>query len=298
MRINLPSKSKATVEHRCRHVIIPNKHRILSLHLNGYSLIDEFFIHCNIDSSFNRLESVILTEVFDYKLLPILFYLNSLPRLFSLSIELEYESYSISNIYRIIFRLPSLRFNNLSLPNSDEPNVLIPISINEKFSTIEHLVMKHSCNINEIISILHHTPHLRHLMCERLVETNEISGKEVQLALSNLTHVSFTLCLLDFDEFEVFIKKISSQLQVLRLETCTSSTYLDAHRWKNLIRKYMPRLCRFHWDHRIDVDDVLDTTPNHEAIKQFTSTFWMERQWFFEFKDAIDEQVYSIHPYR
>jgi hypothetical protein len=45
-----------------------------------------------------------------------------------------------------------------------------------------------------------------------------------------------------------------------------------------------------------DYDD--GTTPGHEAINQFASLFWMERQWFFELASDFDEFIYSIHPYR
>jgi len=279
-------------------VIIPNKHRILSLHLSGHSLIHEFFMHCNIDSSFNRLESVVLSGVSDYKLLLILCSLNSLPRLFSLTMLLEEDSYyNISDIYRIIFRLPSLKFNKLSLADVEETNIFIPMAINKTFSTIEHLVINHCCNLDELTSILCHTPHLRYLTCEQLVETDEISKKEVRLALSNLTRACFHNCNVDFDAFEMFIKKISSQLEVLRLETSSHPDYLNATRWKQLIRKHIPRLRKFHFDHQV-YDPVFNKlSPNHEAINQFASTFWIERQWFFEFKDSIDEHVYSIHPY-
>ena len=280
-------------------MIIPYKHRILSLHLNGHSLINEFYIYCNIDSSFNRLESIILNGVSDYKLLLILFYLNSLPRLFSLSIQLEEDSYyNVSDICRIIFQLPSLRFNKLSLVDYDEINVLTPNPINEKFSTIEHLVIDFCCNLDEIMSILYHTPRLRHLVCKRLVEMDENGGKAVRLTLSNLIHASFTDCSVDFDLFEAFIKKICSQLQVLSLNTSCDPTYINANRWKNLIKKYMPYLCRFHFVHEIYVDGFIDIPPSHEIINQFTSTFWIERQWFLEFKDCADQHRYSIHPHR
>ncbi|CAF2983854.1 unnamed protein product [Rotaria sp. Silwood2] len=113
-----------------------------------------------------------------------------------------------------------------------EVPIFIPISINEKFSTIEHLVLCHYCDIYELISILSRTPHLRHLTCQYTIETNEIVSNEIVLTLPNLTHVSFLECRVEFDALEHFIKKISSQLQVWHLNTFEEMAYLDADRWE------------------------------------------------------------------
>ncbi|CAF1461121.1 unnamed protein product [Rotaria magnacalcarata] len=275
LNINLSSKSISTLEHRCRHVIIPNKHRILSLHLNGYLIIRDFFTHCNIDASFNRLESVVLNGLSEYKVMMILFYLNALPRLFSLTIEMHDDSFF----------------------KDEESEISIPISINERFSTIEHLVINHDCNINELTSILSHTPHLRHLTCKNLTETEETIKTVVLLKLVDLKYVCFGQCNIEFDELEVFIKRICSQLPIWRLKTECKTAYLDGNRWKRLIRRHMPQLREFHFDHHVDNDDM-DILPDRESIDQFTSKFWTEQQWFFEFKNEAAQYVYSIHPYR
>ncbi|CAF3921543.1 unnamed protein product [Rotaria sordida] len=239
LKINLSKQSESILEHCCRNVIIPNKHRILSLHLNGDSLINKFFTYCNIDSSFNRLQSIILSGLSDYKLLMILFYLN----------------------------------------------------------TIEHLVLNHHCNIDELTSILTHTPHLRYLTCRHPVEIDEIARKEILLTLPNLTYICFVRCALKFDILEKFMRKISSQLQVWHLNTYEDAAYLDANRWKRLIKIHIPHLRKFYFNHHMSIDDG-DIVPNCESINQFTSIFWIERQWFFELKDELHQFVYSIYPYR
>ncbi|CAF3928712.1 unnamed protein product [Rotaria sordida] len=239
LKINLSKQSESILEHCCRNVIIPNKHRILSLHLNGDSLINNFFTYCNIDSSFKRLQSIILSGLSDYKLLMILFYLN----------------------------------------------------------TIEHLVLNHHCNIDELTSILTHTPHLRYLTCRHPVEIDEIARKETLLTLPNLTYICFVRCALKFDILEKFMRKISSQLQVWHLNTYEDAAYLDANRWKRLIKIHIPHLRKFYFNHHMSIDDG-DIVPNCESINQFTSIFWIERQWFFELKDELHQFVYSIYPYR
>jgi hypothetical protein len=297
LKIYLSSKSQSTLEHRCRQVIIPNKHRLLSLHLEDDSLINDFFDLCRIDSSFNRLESVALSEVNTHRLPVILFYLNSLPRLSSLIIRLEEDYYyDLSDIYRLIFRFPYLKYNKLSVSDYNESDISIPMSINEKPSTIERLVINFPCTVNELTSILFHTPFLQRLTCEQLVEMDDLNENGDRLGLVHLTHMSVDSCNIEFDEFKRFIKKISSHLRMLRLTTFWSPTYLDANRWEHLIKKHMPHLCEFHLDNHMFDDE---TAPqNHEAINQFTSSFWMEKEWFLELENDCGEFIYSIHPYK
>ncbi|CAF4369034.1 unnamed protein product [Rotaria sp. Silwood2] len=177
-----------------------------------------------------------------------------------------------------------------------EVPIFIPISINQKFSTIEYLVLCHYCDIDELTSILFHTPQLRLLTCQYTIETDEIVSNEIVLTLPNLTHVSFLECRVEFDALENFIKKISSQLQVWHLNTFGETAYLDANRWRRLITNHIPHLCKFYFNHYMSIDD--GANPDYESINQFTSIFWTKRQWFFELKENLDEFVYSIHPYR
>jgi hypothetical protein len=228
----------------------------------------------------------------------ILFYLNSLSRLFSLIIQLEEDYYyNLSDIYRLIFRLPYLKYNKLVVSDCEESEISIPMSINEQPSTIEHLAINFACSDNELTSLLLHTPYLQRLTCERLVENDDIDGKEEPLTLLHLRHISIADCDIGFDKFELFMKKISSQLKLLRIKTSRYASYFDGNRWKQLIKRHMPHLGEFHLDCHTDPEDLIDT-PNHESINQFTSTFWTERGWFLELKHSIEGFVYSVHPYK
>ncbi|CAF0974692.1 unnamed protein product [Rotaria sp. Silwood1] len=177
------------------------------------------------------------------------------------------------------------------------PYNVIPVSMDKKFSTIEHLVLNHDCDLNELIYILSHTPHLRHLTCQYLTGFYDFDTNKLLLTLPNLTYVSFVRCEVDFDTLENFMKKISSQLQTWHLNTSEDMTYLDTNRWKRLIEMNMPHLCKFHFNYHV-FNNYHDIVLNCEAINQFTSIFWTERQWFFELKCEINKLVYSIHPYR
>jgi hypothetical protein len=298
-RINLGSKSNSILEHHCRHVIIPNRHRILSFHLGDELLIDEFFKYCTIDSLFYRLESIVLSEVTTDKLLMILFYLNSLPRLFSLSILMtEDDYYDLGDIYRLIFSLPTLKYNKLSLLGCELLNIVVPIAINEKFSTIEYLVIDYPCTLKQLTNLLCHTPRISRLTCERLGESEENVNKDVPITLSYLTHISIGECDVEFDEFEVFIRKISSQLQVLHISIAWNTAYLDASRWEQLIKKYMPHLNKFYFNYDQYIDDDFNINPGYTFINQFTSPFWLERKWFCELKVDCADMTLSIYPYR
>ncbi len=59
---------------------------------------------------------------------------------------------------------------------------------------------------------------------------DEINRNEERLTLSHLSHISIDNCEIEFDEFEVFIKRISSQLRMLCLTTFWNPAYLDANR--------------------------------------------------------------------
>jgi hypothetical protein len=299
IKINLCAKSESTLEYRCRHFIIPNKHRILSLHLRDESLINQFYKHCLIDSSFNRLESIVLSGLTDHQLLRMLFYLNSLPRLLSLTIQMEEDYYyNLDDIYRLIFSLPSLRYNKLSLSSCDDVDIALPNIINEKVCFITHLVIDYLCTINQLISLLSHTPQLCHLTCERLIESDEDIKKDLPITLSRLTYFSVGECQVEFDEFELFIKKISSPLQVLRVNISWNPTYLDADRWERLIKKHMPHLNKFHFCYDQYINDDFRVNPGYNFINRFTSPFWFERKWFCELKIVRGDLIFLVHPFR
>ncbi|CAF4160454.1 unnamed protein product, partial [Rotaria sordida] len=188
LNIKLCSNATSEVKHCCKTVIIPNIHRICSLDLEDESLINDFFKHCIINSSFHRLQSIVL-----------------------------------------------------SFFGVENANSFVPLAPNEQFSTIEYLVINHICTLSELMSILYHTPQLRHLICDNLVESDSNVQTERSMILSNLVYIRINVCDIDFDEFEMFMK-ISSQLQILHISQEYGKAYLDADRWKRLIIKHMPHL--------------------------------------------------------
>jgi hypothetical protein len=222
--------------------------------------------------------------------------LISLPRLLSLTIHIFNDLIDLTNTYRLIFTLPMLKYYQF-LTGCEDLTVSLPIATNQQFSPIEHLILDHCCTFNELSAITSYTPQLR-----RLRFTHDLNGDlNVEsippIALSNLTHLSIHGYNLTFDTFEIFIRKIDSKLKVLHVITQSQDiVYLDAHRWEKLILGYLPRLDRFRLEYREHIDDdfVFPTYP--EESNQFTSSFWIERQWLFETEIDFDFIKYLIQP--
>ncbi|CAF1148202.1 unnamed protein product [Adineta steineri] len=304
LRIKLDLKSTSLLEYRCQHVIIPNTHRIRSICLHDQILIEKFFDHCTIDSSFYRLESITLREIETETLLTILSYLNSLPRLFSLAICLEDDDdddyYDLGNIYQFIFSLPSLKYNKLYAPG-DKLQINIPHVINKKFSTIEHLVLNYRCTLNQLNSLLHYTPQLRHLFCNGVIGPDEDFKNDQWMKLSHLKSIRFDDVAASFDEFEVFIKEISSQLQVLNISEPENKTYLDGNRWERLIKEYMPQLKTFYFRFTQNIKNNMKTNlidSSDGFINRFNSPFWFEQKWVCEIEVYCESWVFLIRPYK
>jgi hypothetical protein len=163
--------------------------------------------------------------------------------------------------------------------------------------------MEHSCTLSQLITMLSWTPQLCHLNCELLNESNQFIGEDVTITLPNLTHISINTCYVQFDIFEIFIKKISSQLQVLHITTSSDTAYLNGGRWERLLVQHMPHLRLFEFKHQEFVEDYFELTTDHALINRFTSSFWTKRKLVTELiMDIIDwssiEIIYSIHPYR
>ncbi|CAF3091299.1 unnamed protein product, partial [Rotaria sp. Silwood2] len=300
-KIKLYSLSQSEVKHYCNNVIVSNKHCIISLYFENESFINELFIYCVIDSSFDRLESIFLGEISFDQLMTLFFYLKSLPRLFSLTIHPDAEwGYDLSTTYRMIFSLPTLKYNKLSLFSDvdEDLNFFVPLAINEPFSAIEYLIMDHNCSLNELFSMFRHTPQLRHLSCQNLIESESSIDTKKSVILSNLTYLRIGNSQIGFDEFEMFIAEISSPLQVLNIRQYMGEDYLDADRWEQLIKIYIPHLRRFDYEYYQLFMPGYEETFLYKNINRFSSPFWIERQCFFEVKIKDNDMIYAIHPYK
>ena len=288
--------SQSKLEDYWNNFFIPNRHRILSLYFNNQSLLQDLFTHCIIDSSFHRLETIVVNVILISRVMALLFYLRSLTRLFSLFIEIDGEGdYDLGYIYRMIFSLPTLKYNSLSFGDSSDEELAIdvPLATNERFSSIEHLILHHNCTLQELFSILRHTPQLRYLSCGSLIKSDTPIDTKKPVMLPSLIDLRIGRSQLGLDACEIFLKSISSKLQVLSIKNFVDKHSLDADRWERLITNYIPHLRHFDYRELYTYANAAD--PVYMKMDQFTSPFWIERQWFFEFKLIYNQLNCSIH---
>jgi hypothetical protein len=276
LKIGINSRQQSDIQYCHTNIIRPNRHKIISLCLLNTLVIDRFFQSMIFDTSFYRLESVVLYDLKSDKLTTLLLRLISVPYLYSLTITINNRQlHDLSHVYRLIFSLPVLKYDKLCI---EGPTYLISVkNINSQPSTIKHLNFGHSCSLNDIANIFSYTPHLCHVVCRHLTQSYQRIEK-ITISLPYLTHISIESCSLRFDELEMFIKKISSQLQMLRLSVSYREDYVDVDRWERLISQHIPHLRNFYFKCREKIDDNFQVTENRALINRFTSPFWFERR--------------------
>lgn len=294
-------RSQLNMKDYCRDVIIPNKHRIISLRLFDFALINKLFTFCIVDKTFERLESISFHSRTIGDLMLALFYFKALPRLFALNIYLKLKRFvcDLSEVYRIILRLPVLKYNCLKCEQY-KLNTIIPVAFNEPFNKIEYLAMKHKCTLTELISLLAHTPRLYHLTCEELSESYDHSESDIYSMLPNLTSLRIRKCFVKFYEFKKFLKNICSQLKKIFIWHFFDENYIEPDQWKQLILEAMPQLQKFDLNCYIaadeDDDDAIRISIDITSFaRQCSSQFWIERGCFFEIEIQPEGIVYSIN---
>ncbi|CAF1232472.1 unnamed protein product [Adineta steineri] len=273
-----------------------NNNQILSIHFlsSKHTKMISLF---NFDSSFIRLKSLIFHSIKPDILIALLSKLIHLPRLFSLTINIDNISADLTDIYRSIFDLPKLKYIRF-FAMEPEVSVSMPLCIHKQINNIKYLIMNHSITLNNLFSILSYTTQIEHLSFTHKRSSTFNVGSMSPIILPNLTYLAIYETDLKFDVFEIFITKIHSKLKVLSLESqAEDMNYLNADRWKKFILKYLSQLeklyftCEFR-EHRHRNKRHMSTSNS------FNSSFWIERQWIFETEIHLDIFIYSIHPYK
>ncbi|CAF1433326.1 unnamed protein product [Rotaria sp. Silwood1] len=278
------------------HLFLNNyKHKILSLNLWPAFYINDFFSWFIIDSSFDRLESIILPRIKQKTLLLVLKKLIYLPRLFSLSIEF----YDTCDVYQSIFTLPMLKYLKVTSLEY-HTSLSLPIAINnQQLNTIKILIINHSCTFNELATILSYTHQLTHLNFMHFSGNDSNIEMILSITLSNLIYISMNVIFLEFDKIEMFMKKISSKLKILRFSTRSQDqSYLLSNRWEEFILQHLPYLEKFYFTYNINIDyqDELIDFPWQSDL--FISPFWIARKWIFEGQIEDEESSFLIKPYK
>ncbi|CAF1002950.1 unnamed protein product [Adineta steineri] len=305
IEVNLSSISKSTFQRYNKDIILPNKHRIHSLHLSNPCLYDDISSPIHILSQFLHLKTLSLHNIESKHLEYLLPTLVSLPRLSSLSITSIDIIVNRTAIYSQIIRLPALKYCSLSLKGSHYSEVPLPIL--DKYSTIEHLIINHGISTNELYNLLSYIPQLRRLYVCYILNSWTTYMKLSPFVLPYLTHVSLDLSSISFAVFEEMIIDIFHVVHVLHIfiRNNNDQMYINANRWEQLILSYMRNLRIFDIRHETWSRNI--TTNNQMILNtptdKFTSSFWSERQWFFtqQFIQERDRNCTifcSIDPYR
>ncbi|CAF4837028.1 unnamed protein product [Rotaria socialis] len=292
---------QSNYESRLINVVSSTRQRILAIFSYEKWMTNSFYALLTIDSSFHRLESLFLVGLNSYRLISLLTSLTTLYNLSSLTIVIDEDILDLTETYRMLCGLPTLKYFKLSF-ESEETYSSLAIVTNDHFSNLKYLIMNHSCTFIGLTSILSCTPQLCYLNCMMLNEPSDSIKECVKIALSNLTSIKIGKCYLSFDKFEIFIQNVCAELKVLHINTYSDTAYLNGSRWEQSIQQNMPHLCKFEFQYHEIVEDTFEFTPHHALMDQFVSSFWIKKQWTIEILiDILDwsgiEIIYSVHPY-
>ncbi|CAF1370837.1 unnamed protein product [Rotaria sordida] len=171
------------------------------------------------------------------------------------------------------------------------------MAMNNQFTPIEYLVIDHFCSLNELASLTSYTPQFRCLILHKgKSNDSNIMVLLSSITLANLKWIYLNLSQTTFNELEIFITKIFPNLKSLSIIKSEDITFLDAHRWEQLILNYFPQLEKFY----LIYDDYVDNEQKYPIYtrrpNQLSSSFWIERQWLFEAEVRYTHIEYTIHP--
>ncbi|CAF0967445.1 unnamed protein product [Adineta steineri] len=135
IEVNLSSISKSIFQRYNQDIILPNKHKIHSLHLSNPCLYDDISSPIHILPEFLYLKTLSLNDIESECLEYLVPTLVSLPCLSSLSISSADNVQNKNSIYSQTIRLASLKYCSLSLKGSDNNELSLP--------TWEQLILSH-----------------------------------------------------------------------------------------------------------------------------------------------------------
>ena len=272
---------------------------ILSLHSSNKYISNGLIRWCMMYSSWNHLQSLVLDQISSFKLLVLLFYCKSFPRLYSLKISLNDSPKSFTDVYQMIFSLPVLKCLQLKVSENKHMIMSIPMAMDEQISSIEYLSIDCYCDLDEILRLMSYTPRLSHLSCTNLTESVEGINSNLLTPKSNLIHLNLVITDLYFEELDDFLGNISSSLKYLTVKiTGKRECYFDGYRWEKLLSEKFPFLIEFHFTYVDSIDEVFHLNSNQFILfNRFTSSFWIEKKWILQILIKDQQILYLIRPF-
>ncbi|CAF1201367.1 unnamed protein product [Adineta steineri] len=278
------------------HVI---KNYIFSISIQTCRPTTEIISLCNFDSSYQNLQCLIFNIDQPNIILMILPKLTQLPKLYSLTIENMYKLH-ICKIYPLVLNLSKLKYFKIETCYIDVfADHSLPIATHEQLSSIEHLIIKHSCSIEELASFLSYTPKVQQL------NFSIYGNKKTPLNLLSLNHLRHLTSLsikvrsMKFDRFENLINQFKFHLKTLSLEIWSrNKNYLNAYRWERIILQNLPQLEHFSMKYLVRFRND-DQPPLHsDEPNEFLTSFWLQRQWLLKIEIKCDFIICIIDAYK
>lgn len=296
--ISFLSKSNLTSYHT--NFILPNINRIHSLRLWSLSMLEYILSSDENINQFIEIKSLVLNLTISNNIFDRLIFL---PKLSSLIINqttcLTNNGYINCNF---IFSLHTLKYFKIS--SQEHIHFDLSSNIPSKSNSLEHLVINGGFDLYELPRLLLFLPHLSRLSINYLHCSNSnLKGKLLSQIPNKLTHVNLTLKNVQFNQFESFLINLFHRIQVFRISTNFDREYLNANRWERIISSSIPDLRIFDIQHLVYIRDENLEQIYNEQIKNFSSSFWKERGWYFQ-QQNCEENIpkyslfFSIRPYK
>ncbi|UJR11105.1 hypothetical protein I4U23_015287 [Adineta vaga] len=294
-------RSKRIFLHNYKEIFLHHQHQIVSIHSWEPESSKLILSTITFDLSFQSLQTLAFNSIQPDILISLLQQLAFLPRLYSLTIDMWPAKQDLGYIYQLIFNLPQLKYLKYVTSETNEFNIItsLPMATEKQMTSIEYLIIIHPCSIKELFTILSYTPQLRHLKFLNVTDTTINLNTIGPISLMNLTKLSIEIYQLTFDELEILLKNLSLNLKILQLDiNHEDSSYLDAIRWENFLRTNLVQLKSFYFKYIIHFAEDYATPMYLGEQNQFSSSFWIERQWIFKVENEFENLIYSIQPYK
>ncbi|CAF1030788.1 unnamed protein product [Adineta steineri] len=279
------------------HVI---KNYIFSISIQTCRPTTEIISLCNFDASYQNLHCLIFNINQPNIILMILPKLTQLPKLNSLAIENMYKL-QICKIYPLVLNLSKLKYFKIETCDIDVfTDYSLPTTATHKqLSPIEHLIIKHSCSIEELASFLSYTPKVQRL--NFFIHVNKKTSLNL-LSLNHLRHLtslSIKVRSMRFDRFENLINQFKFHLKTLSLRIWSrNKNYLNACRWERIILQNLPQLEHFSMKYLVRFRND-DQPPLHsDEPNEFLTSFWLQRQWLLKIEIKCNFIICIIDAYK
>lgn len=296
-KLNLTSLSKSDFQDYAAHFIPLHQHQVISLRMRNFFSYDLDVSPHRLLPTFPRLKTLILEHMHSKYVDSVLNGIAGLPSLSTLVLDIDEYVQDGSELLLRVFHLPMLKYCQLNFTEIVRTQAL-PFA-SDAHSCIEQLVLKHLVYFHQLDRILSYVPQLRRLSLNFPVKAHIQYEFHPSLSLKNFTHLFLKLGSVGFDDFGLLMKSFFSTVEVLHISTSNDDTYLEAHRWEQLIKSSLPRLRIFdlHANGR-------SHTTDESQLTHFSSPFWTKRQWYFAHENcsignsARRTNLFSVSPYR